>query len=133
MFLEDDFRRLFDRIWSTFSTPVLDQKPQRYFKTDRGYTLVVKTLGIAKEDLSITIEKKKSSPYRILKVQGKTSIEKLGIETSADMGFELCFNEEIEKLSYTCRDGLTLINIDVKEEKTDSLIGKYDETAAFDI
>jgi len=49
------------------------------------------------------------------------------------MGFELCFNEEIEKLSYTCRDGLTLINIDVKEEKTDSLIGKYDETAAFDI
>lgn len=133
MLFSSEFNRIFGRVWSNFNSPVLDQRPSNYFKTEKGYVVVVKTLGISKEDIHVAVEKRKGSPFKVLKIEGKTSIEKLGIENSVSMGLNLCFSEEIEKLTFSCRDGLTLVTIETKEEKKPKLTAEYNEDAAFDI
>ena len=59
MSLFDDFgdlNQFFNQAWNQFTRPVKDMQPFNCYSCDKGYIIVVNTLGIDKNNLSVTIE-----------------------------------------------------------------------------
>ena len=101
---------LFNSIWNKFNRPVLDQRPINVYKDPgKGYILAVNALGISKDNLSVKIEKQKGNPYKILRITGQTEISKINFTNSIDLAIQLNFNEPIESVSYTTKDGLCIV------------------------
>lgn len=131
----DDFDNLFSGMFNRFRRPVLDQKYYSVYKKDKGYVIVFNTLGMDKDDIKISVEKQKGSPYRILRVKGQKNIEDIDFQNSVDMALSLNFNDEIESTSYTVKDGLTKVYLKVKmpePKKDDSDIKYIDDSGSLD-
>ena len=131
----DDFDNLFSGMFNRFRRPVLDQQYYSVYKKDKGYVIVFNTLGMDKDDIKISVEKQKGSPYRILRVKGQKNIEDIDFQNSVDMALSLNFNDEIESTSYTVKDGLTKVYLKVKmpePKKDDSDIKYIDDSGSLD-
>ena len=99
----DDFDNLFSGMFNRFRRPVLDQKYYSVYKKDKGYVIVFNTLGMDKDDIKISVEKQKGSPYRVLRVKGQKNIDDIDFQNSVDMALSLNFNDEnilIKKIIY---------------------------------
>lgn len=132
---DDYFDDLFSKVWSNFSRPVLDQRPFNYYSCDKGYIIVVNTLGIDKSNLSVTLEKEKGRPYPVLKIKGETNLKKINFKNSVNIGIELKLDTEIKGLSYKCENGLTKILVETATPvaKNNTISGKLvDDDASLD-
>lgn len=128
MDLFDDFDGLFSSLWNRYTRPVREVSAYTVYKAPgKGYIVVCNTLGIDKNDLSVNIEKEKGRPYPILKVKGKTDIEKINFSNSVDLAIQLKLDEEINDVKYEMKNGLTIIYIAVKIEETPKLEASYIE------
>lgn len=114
-----DFNDLFQQTRYWFDRPVKDQQPYSIRAHDKGFIITVNTLGIAKENLSISMSKPKGVPesWKQLNIQGKSKIEKINFENTINLQLLLKFDRKVESLSYECKDGLTLIYIKVEQPK----------------
>lgn len=120
--------RLFKLAFNRFNRPVKDMQPYSFRQTDNGYTFVINTLGINKNDVSVEIKNKKGDPYRYLTVSGETKMEKVNFENNVNISIRLITDEEIEELAYEVKDGLTIVYIKTKQEKeTKSLEARFIE------
>lgn len=117
MFEDFNFDNLFSKVWNNFNRPVLDQKPFSCFPCEKGYIIVVNTLGIDKKNLSITLENEKGRPYPILKIKGETELKKIDFKNSINLGISLSLDSPITDLSYKCENGLTTILIETEKPK----------------
>lgn len=113
----DDFDDLFSKIWNNFNRPVLDQRPFKAISVDKGYLIVVNTLGIDKSNLSVTLQNEKGRAYPILKVVGETKLEKINFQNKVDMGISLKIDDDIKGISYKCENGLTTIFIETEPKQ----------------
>ena len=111
-----DFLNYFARTQNFFNTPVKDMDPTKAFRVDDGYVVVCKTIGIAKDDIKITVENDHNgSRYPILRITGATKIEKIDFENNVNLAFAINCREEVDKIDYTVKDGLTIIHLIVKK------------------
>ena len=132
---DDYFDDLFSKVWNNFSRPVLDQKPFSYFPCDKGYIIVVNTLGIDKKNLSVTLENEKGRPYPVLKIKGETDLKKIDFKNSVNLGIGLKVDSEIKDISYKCENGLTTILVETEKPSTkgNTISGKLiDDDASLD-
>lgn len=118
MFDDDifDFSDLFNKAWSQFKRPVLDQKPFMVKEVDKGYVIVVNTLGIDKNDLHVTLQPERGK-FPVLKIVGETNLDKIGVKNQINLGITLKIDEDISELSYKCENGLTTILIETKNKR----------------
>ena len=117
----DDFDQIFNKLYSTFSRPVKDQRPFSVYTHDKGYIIVVNTLGIDKKDLSVNIQYEKGNKYPILCINGKSEIENINFTNQVNLRIRMNFAEKVETLSYECKNGLTLVYLKVKREEPEKL------------
>jgi HSP20 family molecular chaperone IbpA len=111
-----DFLNYFARTNNIFNSPVKDMDPTKVFRVDDGYVVVCKTIGIDKNDISIKVENDHNgSRYPILRITGATKIEKIDFENSVNLAFAINCREEVDKIDYTVKDGLTIIHLIVKK------------------
>jgi len=121
-----ELSKLFRLSFSNFNRPVKDMQPYKYHKVENGYIFVINTLGISKNDISIKITNEKGVPYPMLKIQGKTMMEKIKFENSVDLGILLGFDEDIEEVVYEVKDGLTVVYLKLKKAEPEMNIeAKY--------
>lgn len=129
----DDFDKMFSRLYSSFNRPVKDQRPFVVYTSEKGYTVVVNTLGIDKEDLKVNIQYEKSNSYPILCIKGSSDIEKIKFKNDVSLKILMNFNEPIERLDYECKNGLTLIYLKVKHEEPKTIDAQYiEDSSAFE-
>ena len=111
---------MFNLMWNRFNRPVKDMQPTTIYRSEgKGYVIVVNTLGMDKNDLSVKIEKQKGRPNPILHVKGETNLEKIHYNNTVDVSLELRFEHEIEDVSYEVKNGLTTVYIKCKEFNQD--------------
>jgi HSP20 family molecular chaperone IbpA len=110
-----EISKLFRLSFSNFNRPVKDMQPYKYLKVENGYIFVVNTLGISKNDISVKIMNEKGLPYPMLKITGKTMMEKIQFENTVDVGILLGFQEEIDEVVYEVKDGLTVVYLKLKK------------------
>jgi HSP20 family molecular chaperone IbpA len=123
---DKEFNKLFRLSFSNFNRPVKDMQPYRYHKVDSGYIFVINTLGIGKSDISVKVMNEKGLPYPMLKVTGKTMMEKIQFENTVDFGILLGFQEDIEDVKYEVKDGLTIVYLKLKKAEPETKIeAKY--------
>ena len=123
-----DFDGLFSSLYSRFQRPVKDQSPYAVYKSPgKGYIVVCNTLGIDKEDLSVNIEKEKGRPFPILKVKGKTEIQKINFSNTVDLALQLKLDSEIKDVKYEMKNGLTIVYIATKVEEVPKVEATYVE------
>jgi HSP20 family molecular chaperone IbpA len=123
---ERDFAKLFKLSFSNFNRPVKDMQPYKLIKTENGYILILNTLGVSKNDLSVKIGKEKGDPYAHLRVSGKTVMEKFQLENNVDLSIRLIIDEEIEDVVYEVKDGLTVVYLKLKKKEPEVKIeAKY--------
>jgi HSP20 family molecular chaperone IbpA len=124
-----DFNReindLFKLTFNTFNRPVKDMQPYRYIKKDNGFIFVVNTLGIKREDIIVQITNEQGDPYKQLRVQGKTEMERINFENSVDLAIRLKIEEEIEEIAYEVNNGLTIIYLKIKKVPKQEMSAKY--------
>ena len=126
----DDFDGLFDDLfggmWNRFNSPVKDMSPYKAYEIDgKGYVIVCKTLGIAKEDISVRVEKEKGQAYPVLKIKGETTIDKINFTNKVDLGIKLKIDKMIENVNYEVKDGLTIIYLKTKAPIKDEISVNY--------
>ena len=128
----DDFEReinnLFKLSFSNFNRPVKDMQPYQYRKTDTGFVIIVNTLGISKNDISVEVKTKKGDPYRYLHVSGKTKMEKFNFENNVNLAIRLLIDEDIEEVAYEVRDGLTIVHLKLKASHLPELTARLVDT-----
>jgi HSP20 family molecular chaperone IbpA len=112
-----DINNLFKQVFSNFNRPVKDMQPYKVVRKDGGIIFVLNTLGISRDDLTIEIANKKGDPYRYLNVKGTTEMEKIDFSNKVDFSIRLLFDDEIKKLAYEVKDGLTIIYMKFEEPK----------------
>ena len=128
MDLFDDFDGLFSSLYNRFNRPVRDMSPYAVYKSPgKGFIVVCNTLGIDKEDLSVNIEKEKGRPFPILKIKGKTEIQKINFANSVDLAIQLKLDSDIKDIKYEMKNGLTIIYIATKVEEVPTVEAKYVE------
>lgn len=98
---------LFDLIYKSWARPVKEVTGTKVIKTDEGYKVVVNVLGISKDDLSINLDE------RYINIKGETKIEE--IEFTNKVNYQLYVGDiNIDKITYTLKDGFAYINVRVK-------------------
>jgi len=123
---ENDFARLFKLSFSNFNRPVKDMQPYKLIRTENGYILILNTLGISKNDLSVKIANEKGDPYPHLRVTGKTVMEKFKLENNVDLAIRLIIDEQIDDVVYEVKDGLTVVYLKLKKKEPEIKIeAKY--------
>ena len=129
----NDFDNIFDRMWNNFTRPVKDMYPYTAYKTDNGFIIVCNTLGIDKKDISVGIEKEAGCPFPILKIRGKTSLEKIDFENTVDLGIQLRFKAPVTSIKYDVRNGLTTVYLKVVEPDIPEIVAEpIDDDDDFD-
>ena len=123
----NEFNKIFGLVSNNFNRPVKDMQPYNIFKQDKGYIIVVNTLGIKREDLDIEIVEEKGRPFPVLRIKGKTAMENINFENSVNFGITLNIQEDIDELAYETKDGLTIIYLKLKQEKKQKMIAKFIE------
>jgi len=119
------FDEFFNLDFSIFNRPVKDQQPYSIYKQDRGYIVVINTLGINKDDIKVEIISERGKSFPVLKVTGATQMPKIGFENSVNLGITLNMKKDIDDLVYEVRDGLTIIYLRTKEEEKETITAKY--------
>jgi HSP20 family molecular chaperone IbpA len=132
-----DFNRelndLFKLTFNTFNRPVKDMQPYRYIRKDNGFIFVINTLGIKREDIIVQVTNEQGDPYKQLRVQGKTEMERINFENSVDLAIRLKIEEEIEDVAYEVNNGLTIVYLKLKKVPKQEMNAKYLEpTEEFD-
>jgi HSP20 family molecular chaperone IbpA len=132
-----DFNRelndLFKLTFNTFNRPVKDMQPYRYIRKDNGFIFVINTLGIKREDIIVQVTNEQGDPYKQLRVQGKTEMERISFENSVDLAIRLKIEEEIEDVAYEVNNGLTIVYLKLKKVPKQEMNAKYLEpTEEFD-
>jgi len=123
---DDEFFDLFDGLWNRFNRPVLDQRPYKAYEVEgKGFIIVCNTLGIAKENITVRIEKEKGSAYPILKIKGATNLDKINFKNSIDLGIKLKLGCDINSVNYEVKDGLTIIYLETKQAEKDKIEATY--------
>lgn len=122
-----DFDSFFDRAWNNFNRPVKDMYPYQAYKAENGYIIVCNTLGIDKKDISVGIEREKGTAYPVLKIKGKSELERINFENSVDLGILLKFRSDIASVKYEVKNGLTIVYLKVEEPEKPQLSAEYIE------
>ena len=125
MSLFDDFgdlNQFFNQAWNQFTRPVKDMQPFNCYACDKGYIIVVNTLGIDKKNLSVTLENEKGRAYPVLKIVGETDLEKINVKNKVTLGISLKIDQDITNLSYICENGLTTILVETEKPKAAKII-----------
>lgn len=130
----DEYSNLVEKIFANFDRPFKEiEQYKLYRKDDKGYLMVINTLGIDKDNLNVSLEYSGAQCYRestggfylnrmpVLKVIGKKKNRITGVEYSVNLGLGLNIREEIEGIYFDCADGVCVINIKVKQDKKESL------------
>ena len=129
-----EFDDLFNRMFNKFTRPVMDQQYYNvYKKPGKGYIIVFNTLGMSKEDVSVTIENRKGISSKVLHVKGEKNIADIAFHNSVDMAVQLNFQEPVESVQYTVEDGLTKVFLKMKTDETPAIEAKcVDDTDSLD-
>jgi HSP20 family molecular chaperone IbpA len=119
----------FTKSWLRFNRPLHEIDGYKVFPVKgnpNGLILVVNTVGIRPEDVSVTCSQSKT-----LHIVGKTEVEALGESNSVDMSLNINVANPIEKIASKTEDGLTYIYMLFKSKDADSVkvteIGKEDD------
>jgi len=122
-----DFDDLFTNLFNRFNRPVLDQRPISVFKEPgKGYIIVANTLGLNKDNVTVKLEQQKGRPFPILRIKGEAQIPNIDFHNSIDLGVSLNFENKIDGVSYTVKDGLTTVFLKVSvPEETNKIEAKY--------
>lgn len=136
MDLFDDFDGIFSTLFNRFNRPVREVNAYSVYKSPgKGFIVVCNTLGIDKNDLTVNIEKEKGRPFPILKIKGKTEIEKINFSNTVDLAIQLRLTaEDIQEVKYEMKNGLTIVYIAVKVEEAPKVEAKFidDDSASLD-
>ena len=125
MSLFDDFgdlNQFFNQAWNQFTRPVKDMQPFNCYSCDKGYIIVVNTLGIDKNNLSVTLENEKGRAYPVLKIVGETNLEKINFKNKVNLGISLKIDQHIKDISYKCENGLTTILVETEKPTAAKII-----------
>lgn len=129
----DDFDSLFNKLHSAFTRPVKDMSPYRVYKKDSGFIVVCNTLGIDKKDLKVSVEKRKGSPYPVIKIVGQTKVEAINFENNVNLELSVSILEDqIEKVSYKTENGLTQVFVKMKKAEQTKIDVGYTDGDEFD-
>jgi HSP20 family molecular chaperone IbpA len=114
---EREWNRFFKLSFSNFNRPVKDMQPYKLMKSEKGYAVILNTLGIAREDLEVKVAHNKGEPFPTLFVKGKTLMGKLNFENTVDLAIRLNTDERIEDVMYEVKDGLTIVYLKLEEKE----------------
>lgn len=120
----DDFDLLFNR----FTRPVKDMSPYKVIRDTDKITIVVNTLGLSKDDVKVDFDADK-----ILTIKGETSLDDITFNNIVNIGLSLAsLKQEIASIDYTVKDGLTYVNVNLKEREKPAIPINYKDTVATD-
>lgn len=96
-----------------FNTYVYDMNPTFWKKTDNGYTCLVHTLGISKDDIKLKIEENG------VKISGETKYDELDDPFTKDFFIPIDKDilSNVSKIRYRVENGLTFIYLDVEHKE----------------
>ncbi len=104
----DSFDLFFDNNLYWFHRPLKDMSPYTYQVVEGKGQLILNTLGVSPEDISVEV---KASPagdnYQLLSISGKT--KKTDKEYSVNMSFRI--KNKIETIDWNSSDGVTVLTI----------------------
>lgn len=105
--------KFFPMLRNVFDVPVYDQKPYWVKKTETGYQIVVKALGMTSDDISVEIT------GDTLSIDGKKMIEAIDYETKIDIRMNI-YNiiNDIDRVNYNCENGLVYVDLIIKQNTT---------------
>lgn len=109
-FFDDDFMRIFDKpIVRYNSAKTKDMSPMSWHKTDKGYKCACRSVGVAPDDVHVTVTSNS------IKVKGETKYdgETYSIDYECSVAKDVINN--IEKVGYKSLNGMTYIYITVKK------------------
>jgi len=111
-----------------FTRPVKDMQPYNLFKKENEYIVVANTLGLAKEDVKIQLKKGNPRTAQQLQISGETKIDEINWNNKVNLVIDLLFEEEIVGISYTVKNGLTIVYIELEQAPEEQTITiKYKE------
>lgn len=103
---------VFDIIFKNWSRPVIESQGYNIRRTEKGYTIIVNTLGISGDDLEIKLENK------VLSLSGKTEINELSFTNKVNYSWTTEYMKEpIKEIKWESKNGLTLIYVETERKK----------------
>lgn len=121
------FNDLFDLAAGNFSyRPYKESEKYRFYKKEgKGYVLSVDARGVSEKDIKITLtaKEKTETGYPFISIKGSSKNEYSNENYTVNLSGHLLIKEEIEKLSYNCKDGVCVIFIKTKQpEKPEEIV-----------
>ena len=126
----DEFEDMFDRLSYRFNRPVKENQGFSVYTSEKGYIVVVNTLGIDRKDLSVNISKDKGNPYPVLHIKGECKLDNINFANNIDLRIRLKIDEDIKEVTYNCINGLTLVYLSVKHDEPEKIEAKYMDDAS---
>ena len=103
---------VFDIIFKNWSRPVMESQGYKIRKTEKGYTIIVNTLGISEDDLEVKLENK------VLSLSGNTEIKELSFTNKVNYSWTTEYMKDpIKKIRWESKNGLTLIYVETEQKK----------------
>lgn len=109
-----------------FIRPIKNLSPYRSYKVEDGYIIIADTLGIPKEDVQVTLDEsaiitikgkaQQVIPYTYGGKKHEKDIEN-NYEQNIRIGIDKNVYQNIEKINYTVKDGVTTVHLRVKSHK----------------
>lgn len=120
----DDFDLLFNR----FTRPVKDMSPYKVIHDTNKITIVVNTLGLSKDDVKVDLDADK-----VLTIKGETTLDDITFNNIVNIGLSLAsLKQEIESIDYTVKDGLTYVNVNLREREKPAIPINYKDNVVVD-
>jgi hypothetical protein len=114
-----------------FNRPVKDMKPFYCKKVKDGWVIVANALGVAKDNLKVTVEKSDNfdqitgANFPALHICGTSKIAEIDFENKIDLSILLEFRSKIKAVSYTTKDGLVYVKLTTEEQPIDTISAQY--------
>lgn len=103
---------VFDIIFKNWSRPVMESQGYKIRKTEKGYTIIVNTLGISEDDLEVKLENK------VLSLSGNTEIKELSFTNKVNYSWTTEYMKDpIKGIRWESKNGLTLIYVETEQKK----------------
>jgi HSP20 family molecular chaperone IbpA len=100
------YNDFFDLVWKSWERPIKEVKAFRVLETHDGYQIVCNALGIDKEDIKVQLLNNS------LHIEGETSDDEIEYTNKVKYQFNVSrIANDIEKIDYTLRNGLLIVNI----------------------
>lgn len=107
---------LFDLVLKNWDRPMREAYGYKVLTTERGYQLVLNTLGIRPEDIDINLNKD------VLAISGKTENKTIEFTNSVNYKFNIHnIKNDLLEVNYEVQDGLTVVDLILKKNKADNI------------